>query len=190
MTTKDLAVTSYTSWSKRSKREGQLSTDLLRGEEGTKVATFGDSPAKTFESTATVENADWKIHFAIGGEASATLPDGRVFTADPGDKGFSKSKSIEIDMAGLKMLALNENKNNWIIDDADSQKVAQFTGVNNGVRRSILEFEDGVALPLDQEVFLSWVARKTLESRLVGSSWGLTLFLIILTPIIIYLTFN
>ena len=88
------------------------------------------------------------------------------------------------------MAAVNEDKNNWIIDDSEENKVAQFTGMNNGVRRAIVEFEPDVEVTQEQEIFLSWVARKTLESRMLGSSWGLTLFLIILTPIIIFLTFS
>ena len=133
---------------------------------------------------------EWQLSFDIDGTASATLPDGRVFTADPGEKGFSKSKNIRIDMDGTHMEAINENKNNWIIDDAASQKVAQFTGVNNGMRRAILEFDKGVHLPVDQEIFLSWITRKTLESRMLGTSWALTLFLVVLTPIIIFLMFT
>lgn len=190
MTTKDLAVTEYTSWGKRTKTEGQISTDLLRGEGQSKVGTFGDSTDTAFTSQATVGEQNWELSFDNDGTASATLPDGRVFTADPGEKGFSKSKSIEIDMAGVQMVAINENKNNWIIDDANSDKVGQFTGVNNGLRRAILEFEEGVHLPLEQEAFLSWTTRKTLESRMLGSSWGLTIFLIVLTPIIIFLMFT
>lgn len=88
------------------------------------------------------------------------------------------------------MEAIHEGKGNWIIDDAASQKVAQFTGVNNGMRRAILEFEKGMQLPVDQEVFLSWTTRKTLESRMLGTSWALTIFLVILTPIIVYLMFT
>lgn len=190
MTTKDLAVTEYTSWGKRTRTEGQLSTDLLRGEEQERIATFGDATSKAFTSTATVGDREWQLSFDIDGTASATLPDGRVFTADPGEKGFSKSKNIRIDMDGTHMEAINENKNNWIIDDAASQKVAQFTGVNNGMRRAILEFDKGVRLPVDQEVFLSWITRKTLESRMLGTSWALTLFLVVLTPIIIFLMFT
>lgn len=190
MTTKDLAVTDYTSWGKRTKVEGHIATDLLRGEANTRMGTFGDSTDKVFTAQATVEGHEWDLSFDINGTASATLPDGRVFTADPGEKGFAKSKNIEIDMDGAHMVAINENKSNWIIDDADSDKVAQFTGVNNGLRRAILEFDTGRKFPVEQEAFLSWVTRKTLESRMVGSSWGLTIFLLILTPIIIFLTFT
>lgn len=190
MTTKDLAVTEYTSWGKRTRTEGQLSTDLLRGEGQEPIATFGDATSKAFTSIATVGDREWQLSFDIDGTASATLPDGRVFTADPGEKGFSKSKNIRIDMDGTHMEAINENKNNWIIDDAASQKVAQFTGVNNGMRRAILEFDKGVHLPVDQEIFLSWITRKTLESRMLGTSWALTLFLVVLTPIIIFLMFT
>lgn len=183
-------MTAYTSWSKRTKHEGKLSTDLLRGEERTKVGTFVDSTDKAFTATAMVDEQQWEISFDINGSASATLPDGRVFTANAGEKNFKKSQRIEIDMDGVGMVAINENKNNWIIDDANSDKVAQFTGANNGVRDAVLEFEEGVTVSPEHEAFLSWVARKTLESRLVGSSWGLTLFLVILTPIIIFLTVN
>lgn len=190
MTTKDLAVTEYTSWGKRTRTEGQISTDLLRGEEQERIATFGDSTSKAFTSTATVGDREWQLSFDIDGTASATLPDGRVFTADPGEKGFSKAKNILIDMDGTQMEAIHEGKGNWIIDDAASQKVAQFTGVNNGMRRAILEFEEGMQLPVDQEVFLSWTTRKTLESRMLGTSWALTIFLVILTPIIVYLMFT
>ncbi len=180
----------YTSWGKRTKVEGHIATDLLRGEANTKVGTFGDSTDKAFNTTATVEGQEWELSFDIDGTASATLPDGRVFTADPGGKGFSRSKNIEIDMAGTHMVFINENKSNWIIDDADSEKVGQFTGVNNGLRRAILEFDTGRTLPVEQEAFLSWVTRKTLESRMVGSSVGLTIFLLILTPLILFLTFT
>lgn len=183
-------MTVYTSWSKRARVEGQIATDLLRGEDNTKVGTFGESTDKAFTTTATVESQEWNLSFDINGTASATLPDGRVFTADPGEKGFSKTKNVEIDMDGTRMVAINENKSNWIIDDVNSDKVAQFTGMNNGMRRAILEFEEGVTLPVEQEAFLSWTTRKTLESRMLGSSWGLTIFLLILTPVILFLTFT
>ncbi|MCK2199331.1 hypothetical protein [Corynebacterium callunae] len=190
MTTKDLIVNSYTSWGKRFKKEGKLFVDLLRGADKTKIATFGESTAKAFDTTATVGEQHWDLSFDIAGKATATLPDGRVFQASAPDKGFSKSKRVDIDMAGVEMTAINEEKSNWIIDDANSQKVAQFSGINNGMRASVLEFEEGLNVPAEQEIFLSWIARKTLESKMLGSSWGLTIFLIILTPIIIFMTFN
>lgn len=183
-------MTSYTSWGKRFKNEGKLFINVLRGADEEVLATFGEVPSKAFETTAQVDNQQWELSFDIGGTATAKLPDGRVFSAQAGEKTFTKSKRIEIDMDGTTMVAINEEKNNWIIDDADENKVAQFTGLNNGMRRAILEFEADAAIDKDQEIFLSWVTRKTLESRMLGSSWGLTLFLLILTPIIIFLTFN
>lgn len=183
-------MTEYTSWGKRAKVEGQIAIDLFHGEEQTKLGTFGDSTDKAFTAQATVGAQEWELSFDIDGIASAKLPDGREFSANPGEKGFSKSKKITLDMDGTTMVAINENKSNWIIDDANADKVAQFTGVNSGVRRAILEFEEGVKLPLEQEAFLSWVTRKTLESKMLGTSWGLTLFLVVLTPIIIFLMFT
>lgn len=187
-------MTSYTSWGKRFKNDGKLFIDLLRsatdGAEEKVLATFGEVPSKSFETTATVDEQQWELSFSIDGTATAKLPDGRVFSATAGEKTFIKSKRIEIDMDGTTMAAVNEDKNNWIIDDSEENKVAQFTGMNNGVRRAIVEFEPDVEVTQEQEIFLSWVARKTLESRMLGSSWGLTLFLIILTPIIIFLTFS
>lgn len=191
-------MTSYTSWGKRFKKDGNIFIDLLRANTANAknadasevLATFGEVPTKKFDTTATVGDEQWNLSFDIDGTATATLPDGRTFVAQAGEKAFTKSKRIDIDMAGTTMAAINEDKNNWIIDDAGENKVAQFTGMNNGMRRSILEFEEGVDVPEDQQIFLSWVTRKTLESRMLGSSWGLTLFLIILTPIIIFLTFS
>ena len=187
-------MTSYTSWGKRFKNDGKLFINLLRSNTDSAdekvLATFGEVPSKSFETTATVDEQQWELSFSIDGTATAKLPDGRVFSANAGEKTFTKSKRIEIDMDGTAMAAVNEDKNNWIIDDSEENKVAQFTGMNNGVRRAIVEFEPDVEVTQEQEIFLSWVARKTLESRMLGSSWGLTLFLIILTPIIIFLTFS
>ncbi|BAU96603.1 hypothetical protein N24_2341 [Corynebacterium suranareeae] len=183
-------MTSYTSWGKRFKKEGKLFINLLRGADEEVLATFGEVPSKAFETIAEVDDQKWELSFDIEGTASAKLPDGRTFSANAGEKTFTKSKRIDIDMDGTEMAAINEEKNNWIIDDAQEQKVAQFTGLNNGMRRAILEFEEDAKVAKEQEIFLSWIARKTLESRMLGSSWGLTLFLIVLTPIIIFLTFS
>lgn len=182
-------MTTYTSWGRRFKQESGLAVDLLRGSGEEKIATFGESTANSFDAAAVVGEQQWDLHFDIKGEASATLPDGRVFRASPGEKGFSRTARIGIDMAGTEMAAIKEDKNNWIIDDAASEKVAQFSGLNNGLRRSILEFEESTEVSREQEIFLSWIARKTLESRMLGSSRGLTLFLVILTPIVILLAF-
>ena len=65
---------------------------------------------------------------------------------------------------------VNEASNNWIVDDENGTKVAQFSGGNNGVRKAILEFEGATDLPRDAVVGLSWLARLALEQRLSRTS--------------------
>lgn len=59
MTSKDLIVTSYTSWGKRFKNDGKLFINLLRSTTDSAdekvLATFGEVPSKSFETTATVD---------------------------------------------------------------------------------------------------------------------------------------
>lgn len=93
MTTKDLAVTEYTSWGKRTRTEGQISTDLLRGEEQERIATFGDSTSKAFTSTAAVGDREWQLSFDIDGTASATLPDGRYSPPTRGRRGSPRRRT-------------------------------------------------------------------------------------------------
>lgn len=101
---------------------------------------------------------------------------------------------------------INESGKNWIIDDENGNKVAQFSGANRGVRRAILEFDGptaagpaasgpagaGVgasgeetrgaeALSRDEIIALSFSSRMILESRLSSSAVGIIATLLLCT---------
>ncbi|MDK4249631.1 hypothetical protein QPX14_02250 [Corynebacterium pseudodiphtheriticum] len=105
---------------------------------------------------------------------------------------------------------INESGKNWIIDDENGNKVAQFSGANRGVRRAILEFDGptaagpaasgpagaGVgasgeetrgaeALSRDEIIALSFSARMILESRLSSSAVGIIATLLLCTIVAI-----
>ncbi|MBN9644244.1 hypothetical protein ACFSSC_02995 [Corynebacterium mendelii] len=127
----------------------------------------------------------WKITGSPESGLSASLPDGRVFTATGRDKKIGRAERIDANLSGSTFTFVNEVKSDWIIDDAEENKVAQFTGANHGVRHPVVEFEDGVSIGCDEAVFLSWIAREALERKMLSSTAILTICLIVLTPIII-----
>ena len=132
------------------------------------------------EGTAAVAGRVWQLHFDSSAGATATLPDGTKFRA-PGDLG--RSKEIEVALGNKRFFFVNETRGDWIIDDAERNKIGQFSGGNSGVRRSILEFEPDVELNNDERAGLSWFVRLILESRLGSSGrallWTLVLFTVI-----------
>ena len=83
---------------------------------------------------------------------------------------------------------VNESGKNWIIDDEDGNKIAQFTGANRGVRRAVLEFDaETEAKPLERDeiIALSFAARMILESRLSSSAVGIIATLLLCTVVAI-----
>lgn len=80
---------------------------------------------------------------------------------------------------------INESGKNWIIDDENGNKVAQFSGANRGVRRAILEFDGEQSLSRDEIIALSFSARMILESRLSSSAVGIIATLLLCTIVAI-----
>lgn len=80
---------------------------------------------------------------------------------------------------------INESGKNWIIDDENGNKVAQFSGANRGVRRAILEFDGEQSLSRDEVIALSFSARMILESRLSSSAVGIIATLLLCTIVAI-----
>ncbi|MDO4909317.1 MAG: hypothetical protein Q3962_05650 [Corynebacterium sp.] len=124
----------------------------------------------------------------------ANLGGGRVWKADPERGRLTRSKNIAVtttDAAGAEhhYSFVNESKSNWIVDDEAGQKQAQFTGLNSGVRQPLIELEEGHHLDDEEIIFLSWVARVALESRMLNTSTILIIALFIIAPIsiLIYL---
>ena len=134
------------------------------------------------DETAAVNGSTWALAQDKDTGAHATLADGRVFRA-AGD--FRRDKAIAVDLAGRVFTFVNESSNNWIIDDADGTKIGQFSGGDNGVRTAVLEFEDGVALPVEEVAGLSWFVRLILEARLAKGSTALIGTLILMSVVAI-----
>ncbi|AGF73071.1 hypothetical protein [Corynebacterium halotolerans] len=170
----------YTSWGERKKTDGHREIPLFvedgPEELGRFVVDGGESAA-----TAVVEGVEWRTAFDRDTGATATLPDGTVYQAS-GD--FARGKEIDVRLGDRRLKLINENRNDWIVDDENSVKLAQFSGAAHGVRRSILEFEDDVAaagLSRSEAAALSWFVRLVLESRLGVSSAVLILTLVLFT---------
>ncbi|AEG84326.1 hypothetical protein [Corynebacterium ulcerans] len=169
----------YTAWGNRAKGTVELLDDA-----NNTLATF---PADNCESEhVNVRGVDWVVSRSKQ-QITAQLPDGSAFVADASPKGFGRAKAIDIDAAGRKMRAINEDKNDWVYVDADPEetKLGQFSGGNNGVRKSYTEFEPASALTNDQKAFLSLVTRTVLEAKLSSFTLMLIAFLILLIPVVI-----
>ncbi|MDY3126612.1 MAG: hypothetical protein SOW59_00560 [Corynebacterium sp.] len=98
---------------------------------------------------------------------------------------LSRAKKLDANLGGRHFSFVNEQGNDWIIEDSQGQFVAQFSGKNQGVRKSYLEFmhEGAVELSTDEIVALSWFARLILESRLQVSSVAIIATLILASAV-------
>lgn len=146
----------YTSWDRTDKDAPAL------------LAEAGPTVIGRFSAEdASVDGKVWGLSFDKGTGAKATLPDGRVLNA-PGN--FARDKNISATLGEQSFHLVNEAATNWIIEDSNGEKVAQFSGASNGVRKAILEFEDETDLSVETIAGLSWLTRLVLESRLGRSS--------------------
>ena len=146
----------YTSWDR-----SDVDRPVLLVEGGPEVL------ARFEKDSADVDGERWTLSFDPETGATATLIDAPVVTAEAN---FKKDKSIPVSVGSRSFVLVNEASNNWIIDDEVGNKVGQFSGGNNGVRKSILEFEGETDLPTDVIVGLSWLVRLVLETRLSRTS--------------------
>lgn len=143
----------YTSWDRADRDHPRL----LVGEGPEVIGTF-------HKDSAEVDGLTWRLEVDEKEGATATAEDGRVFNI----KGnLRRAKRLEANVDGQLFTFINEQGANWIIDDAQSNKVGQFSGTNNGVRAAILEFEQPeTPLPVETAAALSWFVRTILENRL------------------------
>ncbi|QGU05185.1 hypothetical protein [Corynebacterium comes] len=146
----------YTSWDRT-----DTDAPALLAEAGPTVI------ARFTTDTAAVDGKVWGLSFDKEKGAKATLPDGRVLDA-PGN--FGRDKTFRVSLGEGFFTLLNESSTNWVIEDETGEKIAQFSGGGNGVRKAILEFEGETDLPIEAVAGLSWLARLVLESRLGRSS--------------------
>lgn len=141
------------------------------------------------EAIASAQGA-WDLDVVGDGRLVATLPDGRVFTAGGKDRPkLARAKKIDVDLGGDRHLfVVCEGSQNYVIEDARGGKLGQFTGANRGVRAAEIQYDtdDGRALPDEEKIFLSWVARRVLEYRMVSSTWILTVCLLLLIAYLVW----
>ena len=100
-----------------------------------------------------------------------------------------RDKQIPVIIENRRYVMVAETSKNWIIDNADGQKIAQFTSDHNGVRRAILEFEGETDLADIDIVALAWVSRLVLEARKMINSTALIAFMVLLSVFIIAVWF-
>ena len=141
------------------------------------------------EAIATAQGA-WDLDVVGEGRLVATLPDGRVFTAGGKDRSkLSRAKKVDVDLGGDRTIfVVCEGAQNYVIEDERGGKLGQFTGANRGVRTAEIQYDTdaGRALPDEEKIFLSWVARRVLEYRMISSTWILTICLLLLIAYLVW----
>ena len=143
----------------------------------------GPEALGTFSSgSADIDSDFWRLSVDKKLGASATTSDDRVFRIS-GD--LSKDKKLDVSLDGRTFTIVNENSNDWIIDDVNENFVAQFSGRNNGVRKVNLEFmhEGKIELSTEEIAALSWFARLILENRLQKSSVAMIATLVLASAV-------
>ena len=161
----------YTSWDRSDRDNPKL------------LVEEGPEALGTFSSgSADIDGDFWRLSVDKKLGASATTSDDRVFRIS-GD--LSKDKKLDVSLDGRTFTIVNENSNDWIIDDVNENFVAQFSGRNNGVRKVNLEFmhEGKIELSTEEIAALSWFARLILENRLQKSSVAMIATLVLASAV-------
>ena len=145
----------YTSWD----RSDAKNPVLLVGEGPASLGMFQ-------ERSADVEGDHWRLALDDLG-ASITLEDDRVYRLAGNVK---RDKRLEASLDGRTFAFINEAGGDWIVEDVEGYKVAQFSSKNSGVRKAILEFEgergaDEGDLSHSEVAGLSWFTRVILEAK-------------------------
>lgn len=155
--------------------------------------------------TATIRFAGdvWQLEAGKGPRMTATTsPEtgSQVFTAVGDAATFGRSKNVVCTIDRYRVLLHQESRKEFVLLDAtdaggegqapidleSAPKIGQFTSEQGGLKNLHVEFEGaGQKLPLDAQVFLSWVARHAMETRAVSGAWGLTISMIILIPVVL-----
>lgn len=98
---------------------------------------------------------------------------------------FAKGKTYTVRADRHTITIIAESKNDFVLD-IDGEKAGQFSAAQRGLRNLHVEFEGpGARLPLDVQVFISWAARRCMETRTINSAWAWTLALLLCIPIIV-----
>ena len=165
----------YTSWD-RSDRKNPV---LLVGEGPASLGMFQ-------ERSADVEGEHWRLGLDDLG-ASVTLEDDRVYRLAGNPK---RDKRLEASLDGRTFAFINESGVDWIVEDHEGLKIAQFSSKNSGVRKAILEFEgedsdDSDDLSHSEIAALSWFTRVILEARTQKTAIPIIATLLLMTIVAI-----
>lgn len=121
--------------------------------------------------------------------ASATTATGTWRATGEGST-FRNSQRYVVQADRHEVTIIAESSKNYVLD-IGGEKAGQYTSDNRGLRNLHVEFEGpGESLPLDVQVFLSWVARRTMETRMVSSIWALTIVMFLFVVIAAVYWFN
>ncbi|SLM94144.1 hypothetical protein CZ765_12495 [Corynebacterium casei] len=171
VTALDYVIMKYTSWD-RSDRDNPK---LLKEDGPETLGTFSSG-------SADIDGDFWRLSVDQKLGASATTADDRVFRITGN---LARDKKLDVSLDGRTFTVTNEQSNDWIIDDVNDNFVAQFSGKNNGVRMTNLEFmhEGKVELSTEEIVALSWFARLILENKLKTSSVAMIATLVLASAV-------
>ncbi|AKK11566.1 hypothetical protein [Corynebacterium uterequi] len=162
----------YTWWD----RENTAKPVLRNGDDDSALATFDGE-------IALVGDEQWALSHNPTLGASVTLPDGREFQAFGRLK---KDERIPVSLDGASLTIVAETSKEFVVEDADGAKVAQFTGSNHGVRKAIVEYSDDADMSTEGAIALAYFSRIMLEARTVTMGTALigTLALLSLAAIV------
>lgn len=167
----------YTSWDRNDRN-----TPVLLEEDGpNRLGVFSDDLAQ-------LDGANW--HLQVEQSRGIEAVDAETSQLKLSVEGnLARASRLFARVGEREFTLINESGKNWIIDDENGNKVAQFSGANRGVRRAILEFDGEQSLSRDEVIALSFSARMILESRLSSSAVGIiaTLLLCAIVAILAFL---
>ena len=120
----------------------------------------------------------WSLSADDGPLASAKTQTG-TWTAQGNKDKFRTSDEVMVAADRHNIMIIAESRTDFVLD-IDGEKAGQFTSGNRGLKNLHVEFEGpGEKLPLDVQIFVSWVARRCMESRMIGANTAVLAFLIL-----------
>ncbi|MDK8499677.1 hypothetical protein QP933_01790 [Corynebacterium pseudodiphtheriticum] len=163
----------YTSWD----RNDRNAPVLLEEDGPNRLGVFSDELAQ-------LDGANWQLEVEQSrGVEAVDAESSQLKLSVEGN--LARASRLLAHVGKREFTLINESGKNWIIDDENGNKVAQFSGANRGVRRAILEFDGEQSLSRDEIIALSFSARMILESRLSSSAVGIIATLLLCTIVAI-----
>lgn len=192
----------YTSWD----RNDRNAPVLLEEDGPNRLGVFSDKLAQLDGAN---DGANWQLQVEQSrGIEAVDAESSQLKLSVEGN--LARASRLLARVGEREFTLINESGKNWIIDDENGNKVAQFSGANRGVRRAILEFDaptaagagasgpagagagasgeetrGAEALSRDEIIALSFSARMILESRLSSSAVGIIATLLLCTIVAI-----